>query len=245
MKSEDESSTHSDSADDIERVAAKIMLQIEGSTVGCELIELMQQQVDAAVRVRLVRLDRRHRVHIGDFAAHDPVYVAVSRAEQIVVRDPWVAPRFVPFALGIRRRHAVEDAGRCRVVDAVHLGTDADDFVGCRCSQLVMSISGLKPWKKQVPPPQCASMSYCSKSPCQILARYQILLHFAEAGPAIEGKDRQNRMCLTINPKQTSAKIVGTVYDMFTMNCKCKPNRIDIRFLYYLHGSDLSSSKRT
>lgn len=88
-------------------------------------------------------------------------------------------------------------------------------------------------------------MSYCSKSPCQILARYQILLHFAEAGPAIEGKDRQNRMCLTINPKQTSAKIVGTVYDMFTMNCKCKPNRIDIRFVYYLHGSDLSSSKRT
>ena len=87
-------------------------------------------------------------------------------------------------------------------------------------------------------------MSYRSKSPCQILARYQILLHFAEAGPAIEGKDRQNRMCLTINPKQTSPKRVGTVYDMFTMNCKRKPNRIDIRFLYYLHGSDLFSSQR-
>lgn len=87
-------------------------------------------------------------------------------------------------------------------------------------------------------------MSYRSKSPCQILARYQILPHFAEKGPAIDGKDRQNRMCLTIKPKQTSAKRVGTVYDMFTMNCKRQLRRIDLHFLYYLHGSDVFSSKR-
>lgn len=95
-----ESPTHSDSADDIERVAAKVVLQIEGSTTGCELIEVLEQQVDATVRVRLIRLDRRHRVHVGDLAAHDPVHVAVSRAEQIVVRGAWVAPGLVPFAFG-------------------------------------------------------------------------------------------------------------------------------------------------
>lgn len=93
--------THSDGANDIERVAAKIMLQIEGSTVGRELIEALQQQVYAAVRVRLVRLDRRHRVHVGDFAPHDPVHVAVPRAEQVVIRDAWVAPGLVPCAFGI------------------------------------------------------------------------------------------------------------------------------------------------
>ena len=73
-------------------------MQVERPTTGRELIEALEQQVDAAVRVRLIRLDRRHRVHVGDLAAHDPVHVAVSRAEQIVVRDAWVAPGLVPFA---------------------------------------------------------------------------------------------------------------------------------------------------
>ena len=99
MDSGDDRPTHSDSADDIERVAAKIMLQIKGPTAGRELIEALEKQVDAAVRVRLVRLDRRHRIHVSDFAPHDPMHVAVSRAEQIVVRDAWVAPSLVPIAL--------------------------------------------------------------------------------------------------------------------------------------------------
>ena len=49
-----ESPTHSNSLDDIKRIAAKIMLQIEGPTVGREFIPTLQQQVDAAVRVRFV-----------------------------------------------------------------------------------------------------------------------------------------------------------------------------------------------
>jgi len=102
MDSGDDRPTHSDSADDIERVAAKIMLQIERSTVRRELVEALQQQVDTAVRVRLVRLDRRHRVHVSDFAPHDPMHVAVSRVEQIVIRDARIAPSLVPFALGER-----------------------------------------------------------------------------------------------------------------------------------------------
>lgn len=82
-----------------------------------------------------------------------------------------------------------------------------------------MSISVLSTWKRRVPPPRCASTSYFSKSPCQILVRYQILLHFAEAGPATEeGNDRQKRMYLMINPRLTSVKSVSTVYDMFAIN---------------------------
>lgn len=99
MDSGDDRPTHSDGADDIERVAAKIMLQIERPTVLRELIEALEQQVDTAVRMRLVRLDRRHRVHVADFAPHGPMHVTVCRAEQIVVRDAWVAPSLVPFAL--------------------------------------------------------------------------------------------------------------------------------------------------
>ena len=102
MESGDDRPTHSDSADDIKRVAPKIMLQIKGPTAGRELIEALEKQVDAAVRVRLVRLDRRHRVHVSDLAPHDPVHVTVCRVEQIVVRDAWVAPSLVPFALGER-----------------------------------------------------------------------------------------------------------------------------------------------
>lgn len=106
-------------------------MQVERPATGRELIETLEQQVDATICVRLVRLDRCHREHAGDFAAHDPMHVAVARVEQIMIRDAWVAPGLVPFALGERRGYAVQDARRGRVVDAVHLGTDADDFVGC------------------------------------------------------------------------------------------------------------------
>jgi hypothetical protein len=67
----------------------------------------------------------------------------------------------------------------------------------------------------KLPPPQCASISDSSKLPCQILARYQSLLHLAEAGPGAEGKDRQKRMCLMSHARPMSAKSVSTVYDMF------------------------------
>lgn len=110
-----------------------------------------------------------------------------------------------------------------------------------------MTMYSLNTWKRQVPPPQCASISYFSKSPRQILKRYQVLLHFAEAGPGTEGNERQKRMCLTINPRLTSAKSVRTVYDMsviiYGVVLRIKvAKRIDLRFVHMLltcGGSDL------
>jgi hypothetical protein len=125
----DDVQTYRDGANNIERVASKVYLQVERLPAGSELIKPLEQQVDTAVHVRLVRLDRAHRVHVGDFPPHHTVHRAVSRAEQVVVRDAWVSPGVVPFGLGKRRRHAVDGSHRGWVVDAVHLGGDADDFL--------------------------------------------------------------------------------------------------------------------
>jgi hypothetical protein len=94
--------TYRDGANNIECIASKIDLQVERLTAGRELIETLEQQVDAAVHVRLVRLDRAHRVHVGYFPPHHAVHGAVPRAEQIVVRDAWVSPGVVPSGFGER-----------------------------------------------------------------------------------------------------------------------------------------------